>query len=45
MQSIFGFYLAGNSTIEEAQAEVQDLLTGAADTYAAEEGVNFADYQ
>ncbi len=45
MQSIFGLYLSGNSTIEEATAEVQDLLTQAADAYATKEGVNFADYQ
>jgi raffinose/stachyose/melibiose transport system substrate-binding protein len=45
MQSIFGLYLSGNSTLEEATAEVQELLNAAADAYAAEEGVNFADYQ
>lgn len=45
LQGVFGLYLSGNTPLEEATGEVQELVDGAAEAYAAEEGVNFADYQ
>ncbi len=45
MQRIFGLYLAGNITLDQAKSQVQTLLDRAATTYARKNKVDFAKYQ